>query len=306
MLLIATPGETESWTSAFSRLAPDLPLAVWPQVPDPTAVRWAAVWNPPVGMFQQLPNLQAVFSLGAGVDALVGRKDLPELPLIRVVDGGMGAQMAEYALYGILHVHGRFDVLRDQQARGEWKDPGIRDAADVRVGILGLGALGQAVAEKLVPFGFDLKGWSRTPRSLPGVKCCHGAEALADFLAGTDVLVVLLPLTDETRGILSADRLALLPPGASVINLARGALIDESALLARLDSGAVRFALLDVFSVEPLPQNHPFWRHPRVLVTPHSSAATLRRQAVGQIVANITALKEGRSPSGLVDRSRGY
>lgn len=308
-LLLATPGPADLWLKFLQKEAPDRTVHLWGQA-DPQAlatVSYALVWKPPADLFTPLTGLKAIFNLGAGVDALLAHPGLPKnVPLVRIVDGGMAAQMAEYALYGVLHVHRRFDLLAQQQADATWNDPGICDPAETRVGVLGLGALGLGVIEKLQAFGFPLSGWSRTPRTIPGVATYAGLDGLADFLAGCDVLIVLLPLTAETEGLLSADRLALLPPGASLINLARGALIDEAALLARLDSGAIRFALLDVFRQEPLPADHPFWRHPRVRVTPHTSASTLPRDAIQQIVGNIAAFERGAPMQGVVDPARGY
>ncbi|MFD2263755.1 2-hydroxyacid dehydrogenase [Lacibacterium aquatile] len=306
MLLIATTGATDVWAKIFKEEAKDMAVHVWPDCPDPAAVEWVAAWKPPSGVFEKLPNLKGIFSLGAGVDALLSRDDLPNVPLVRIVDGGMAAQMAEYALYGILHVHRSFDVLRRQQIRAEWRDPGIADPEALRVGILGLGALGGGVIERLRPFGFSLKGWSRSAKQVDGVDCFHGLDQLPNFLGQVDVLVILIPLTDETRGLISRERLALLPKGASIINLARGPIIDEGALIRRLDTGDIRFALLDVFEVEPLSPKSPLWHHERVIVTPHSSAATLPRPAVRQILGGIADLKNGKTPAGLVNRSRGY
>lgn len=306
MVLIATTGASENWVKAFRAEAPDRALSIWPDCPDPAAVEWAAVWRPPAGLFEKLPNLKGIFSLGAGVDALLERDDLPNVPLVRIVDGGMAAQMAEYALYGILHVHRSFDLLRRQQLKAEWRDPGIADPEALRVGVLGLGALGVGVLDRLKPFGFALKGWSRSPKQIDGVECLHGLDQLPAFLGGIDVLVILIPLTEETRGLISRERLDLLPKGASVINLARGPIIDEGALIRHLDTGHIRFALLDVFEVEPLPTKSPLWFHERVIVTPHSSAATLHRPAARQILAGIAALEKGETPAGLVNRSRGY
>lgn len=306
MVLIATTSASDVWLKTFKAEAPDETFTVWPDCPDPASVEWVVAWRPPNGVFDNLPNVKGIFSLGAGVDALLSRTDLPDVPLVRIVDGGMAAQMAEYAIYGILHVHRSFDLLRRQQMKAEWRDPGIADPEALRVGILGLGALGVGVADRLKPFGFPLKGWSRSPKQIEGVECFHGLDQLPDFLGGIDVLVVLIPLTPETNGLLSRERLALLPKGASVINLARGAIIDENALIRRLDTGDIRFALLDVFEVEPLPPKSPLWFHERVIVTPHSSAATLHKPAVRQILAGIADLRKGKTPAGLVDRSRGY
>ncbi len=308
-LVLATPGDPAPWLKALGRLAPARPVHLWGQAPADrlATVPYALVWKPPADFFAPLTGLKAIFNLGAGVDALLTHPGLPKnVPIVRIVDGGMAAQMAEYALYGVLHVHRQFDRLAQQQAQAIWADPGICDPTETRIGVLGLGALGLGVIEKLQGFGFPLAGWSRTPRAVPGVTTYAGVAQLPAFLAGCDILIVLLPLTAETTGLLSDDRLACLPPGASILNLARGALIDEAALLARLDSGAIRFALLDVFQHEPLPADHPFWRHPRVRVTPHSSASTLPGPAIQQILANIAAFERGETMAGVIDPARGY
>lgn len=308
-VLLATPGAADPWLKILQAEAPDRAVHVWGQTDAQhlAEIPYALVWKPPADLFTPLTGLKVIFNLGAGVDALLAHPELPpNVPVVRIVDGGMAAQMAEYALYGVLHVHRQFDLLARQQAAALWNDPGICDPAATRIGVLGLGALGLGVIEKLQAFGFPLSGWSRTPRAIPGVTAYAGLEQLPEFLAACDVLIVLLPLTAETEGLLSAERLALLPPGASVINLARGALIDEAALLARLDSGAIRFALLDVFRQEPLPADHPFWRHPRVVVTPHTSASTLPRDAIQQILRNIAAFERGEAMQGVIDPRRGY
>lgn len=308
-LLLTTPGDPAPWLKALKAHMPQREVHLWGQTDTTTLAQipYALVWRPPADFFDELTGLRAIFNLGAGVDALLTHQGMPkDVPIVRIVDGGMAAQMAEYALYGVLHVHRRFDVMADQQKRAAWADPGICDPAETRVGILGLGALALGVIEKLRPFGFSLSGWSRSFRNVEGVQTYAGLESLPAFLRSCDVLIVLLPLTEETRNLLSADRLALLPEGASLINLARGALVDEAALLDRLNSGALRFALLDVFHKEPLPPDHPFWHHPRVIVTPHASAATLPGAAIAQIAANIAALERGEPMAGVVDRQRGY
>ncbi len=306
-LLFITPGKADRWKQELQRQMPGVALQVWPDDAALDRIEYALAWNPPAGVFPRLPNLKAVFNLGAGVDRLLSLADFPRhLPLIRVVDGGMGRQMAEYAAYAALHYHRRFDLYADQQRRAEWRMGGITDCRETRIGILGLGTLGQVVAERLLFFGFPVAGWSRTPKQIPGVSSHAGDAALPGFLAASDILIVLLPLTGATRGLLNAERLALLPQGAAVVNLARGALIDDDALLAALDRGHLRGAMLDVFAVEPLPADHRYWRHPKVIVTPHISAATLPDETVAQIRAALADFHAGRPVAGLVDIGREY
>ena len=198
------------------------------------------------------------------------------------------------------------DLYRGHQAAGLWRREAETDAAATRIGLLGLGTLGRACAAALRPLGFALRGWSRTPQALDGVETFHGADGLGDFLAGTDILACLLPLTAETRGILDARLFARLPRGACLINAARGGHLVEADLLAALDSGRLRGALLDVFEPEPLRPDHPFWSHPAITVTPHIAARTLAEPSARQIAEAIAALEAGGAPPGLVDRERGY
>lgn len=307
MLYLYAPQDAEQLTPLLRQALPDIDLAVWPQEVDGAAVRYAVVWNPPEGFFARFPRLEAVFALGAGVDRLLARADLPAtLPVIRLTDAGMAQQMAEYALYGVLRYQRQFDVYQRQQAERRWQPQRPRLAHEVRVSVLGLGAIGAVVATTLAGLGYTVSGWSRSPRQLPGVACRHGSAALDTLLAETDVLVSLLPSTPETRGLLDRERLGRLPRGAAVINAGRGDQLDQEALLALLDVGQLRFAQLDVFASEPLAVEHPLWTHPSVTVTPHIAAITLPGPAVAQIAASLRALQGGARPEGLVDRQRAY
>ncbi|WP_245689154.1 2-hydroxyacid dehydrogenase [Roseospirillum parvum] len=273
---------------------------------DPGAVRHAVVWQPPAGFFRGLSGLLGIHNLGAGVDALMARPDLPSgVPVLRLLDAGMGAQMVEYCLYGILHFHRRMDDYRRAQVRGSWQELPAPETARRRVGVLGLGALGRQVAAAAAGLGFPVRGWRRGGAPVAGVETFHGPEALAPFLSGCDILVNLLPLTDDTRGLLNRERLGMLPAGACLINAARGAHVVTDDLIAGLDSGHLRGALLDVFDVEPLPVDHPLWRHPRIVATPHIAAQTLVGPAVAQIADNIRRLEAGQTPVGLVDPEQG-
>ncbi|MGL6072447.1 2-hydroxyacid dehydrogenase [Craterilacuibacter sp.] len=272
-----------------------------------TATRYAVVWNPPPGFFTGLTDLQAVFVLGAGVDRLVAREDLPaHIPIYRLSDAGMAEQMIEYARYGVLHWQRSFDLYRNQQQQRQWQVQPDRRKQDTRVSVLGLGEMGGRVATALAAEGYQVNGFSRSARSLSAVTCVHGESALDEMLAHTDVLINMLPLTPATRSLLDGARLARLPAGAALIHAGRGEQLDENALLTALDSGALRFALLDVFSLEPLAKTHPLWVHPHALITPHSAAQTLISAAVLQISARIKALELGQSISGKVERARAY
>lgn len=307
-ILTAEPDAVaDRYRAILAAALPDLDIHLWPDLPAPEAVTYALVWQPPEGALGRFPNLKAIFNLGAGVDAILRDPSVPaDVPLVRLADAGMASQMVEYALYGVLHVHRDMDVYRRHQAEGRWEPQPYKAPADTRVGILGLGALGAQVAEALAVFGFSVAGWSRTPKLVRSVTGFHGLDRLDAFLARTDVLVNLLPLTAETRGLLNAERLARLPAGASLINCARGAHVVEADLVAALDSGHVRHALLDVFDPEPLPADSPLWRHPSVQMTPHVAAQTIPMEACKQIVNNIKRLEQGRPPHNTVDRQTGY
>ncbi len=295
------------WRDAFALELPEMEFRVWPDVGEPARVTYALVWRPPPGLLASLPNLKAILSLGAGVDHVLLDPLLPEgVPVVRMVDAGLAAQMSEYALYGVLHFHRSMQRYAEQQRRAQWRQVPAVSASQRVVGIMGLGVLGSDFARKVVPLGFKVLGWSRTPKSLPGVTTFHGREGLGSFLGQTEILSNFLPLTAETAGILSAATFARLPPGACIINLARGAHLDEHELLAALDQGHLGGAMLDVFQREPLPPEHPFWHHPRVVITPHVAAQAIADLMVAQVIDNIRRVERGQPPLGLVNRGRGY
>lgn len=313
LFYVISDQKAELWSAALKETLGETAEVVTAPAPvDPAAVDYAVVWAPAPGALAGFSALKAVFNLGAGVDRLLGRPDLPDhIPIIRLQDAGMAPQMLEYALYGVLRHQRDFDLYGADQSARTWAPRLPRLAADVRVTVLGLGAIGGVVATGLAGLGYTVRGWSRSPRSLTGVNCHHGADALMPLLGQTDVLVNVLPSTPETRGLLGERALQALPSGASLINCARGDQVDEVALLAELDRGHLRSALLDVFAIEPLSPDSRLWTHPRVVVTPHVAAATLPEQAAEQIVTAFRALQdggpgEGRLVPGLVDRSRSY
>ncbi|WP_319240248.1 glyoxylate/hydroxypyruvate reductase A [uncultured Propionivibrio sp.] len=305
MLYVYAPEQGDLYVSLLRPALPGWRIGAWPEPVDPETVTHVAAWAPPPGLFAPFGQLRTVFNLGAGVDALLRRDDLPaSVEIVRLTDAGMAAQMTEYCLYGVLHWQREMDAYRRQQAEGVWVQRQTRLRADVRVGILGLGELGGRVARDLSGMGYRVSGWSRGPRALDGIVCRHGDDGLAETLAASDVVFCVLPATAATRHLLDAARLDCLPEGAALINAGRGSLIDEAALLARLDDGRLRFAMLDVFSEEPLPADHPFWCHPRVIMTPHVAADTVPAEAVRQIAARLGG---GEAiPSGRIDRQRGY
>ena len=307
MLYLYTQDQPERYQQLLREALPEIDIACWPQEVDAKAVTHAAVWSPPEGFFARFPRLQAVFALGAGVDKLLRHKELsPQVSLIRLTDTGMAQQMREYCLYGLLHYQRGMDIYRQQQSAGRWIQHPTRLASEIRVSVLGMGELGNRVAQDLADRGYRVTGWRRQAHAHETIPCVHGLNALPALLRNTDVLFCALPDTPETRHLLNAERLALLPSDAALINAGRGSLIDEAALLAHLDKGHLRFAMLDVFAAEPLAPDHPFWHHPRLILTPHVAADTIPEEAVRQIAARLRALSSGQPVNGLVDRQRGY
>lgn len=257
--------------------------------------------------FTRYPNLRAILNTWAGVEAVVDTLDWPEdVPFCRMVEPGLTIGMTEYLVAHTLRYHVDIDRAIGQSARGEWEKWLPPLASERTVGVMGLGQLGQAAAAQLLKLGFRVAGWSRTPRELTDVECFDGPKGLGDMLARSEILIVILPLTPETEDILDARRLALLPRGARIINAGRGALIDDDALLAALESGQVGHATLDVFRKEPLPEDHPYWRHDRVTVTPHIAAETRPDSAARTIAEQIARDMAGQKLKFVVDRERGY
>ena len=292
------------WLAALQQHLPQAQVDVWH--PGSARADFAIVWAAPQQFFDEQTTLQAVFNMGAGVDALLQRQMRADLPIVRLNDAGMGVQMAEYVCHALIRHTRDFALFETQAQQGLWQEPPVLDRADFPVGILGLGVLGEQVARAVQHFGFPVLGWSRTARQLDGVRCFHSQAQLAAFLAGTRVLVNLLPLTPQTENLLNRDTLSQLQPGAYLINIARGRHVVDEDLLSLLDNGQIAGATLDVFRTEPLPAEHAFWRHPRVTVTPHIAGRTVLQDTVQQIVAKIQALQKGEPIEGLVDRARGY
>lgn len=271
--------------------------------------RYAVVWLPPPELFTVEAGLRAVFNAGAGVERLLAMPRLPPtLPILRLVDAGMAPKMAEYACFYIARITRGLDRFGGPNALRDWNAERPRGEPPV-VGVLGMGAIGAQIAQAARLFGYPVRGWSRTPKQIDGVESFAGEARLAGFLAGTQILVDALPLTDDTRDLLDRTRLSQLPAGSHLINVGRGATIVDDDLLALLDSGHLASAVLDVFRVEPLPAAHPYWHHPKVTVTPHLSGPTPREPAAQQIAAAIAQLERGLPPAslpGYVDRARGY
>lgn len=266
----------------------------------------AIVWAPPQAFLDEQPRLKGIFNIGAGVDALLKLRLPPQAVVVRLDDAGMSVQMAEFVCHAVIRHFRELDAYERDSAQGKWGFRRPRLRSDFPVGVMGLGVLGQRVAQALAGFEFPVRGWSRSPRDVAGVQCFAGAQGFHDFLAGSKVLVCLLPLTPDTANIMNRDTLSRLLPGGYVVNVARGAHLVDEDLLALLDSGHLAGAALDVFRAEPLPAEHPFWRHPKITVTPHTSARTLREESIAQIARKLLALARGEPVAGVVDRQRGY
>jgi glyoxylate/hydroxypyruvate reductase A len=307
LLFRSTVDSAARWRSQLTRLTQELDVRVWPEIGDPTEIDYALVWRPETGFLASLPSLKLILSLGAGVDHLLGDPQLPRrIPIVRLVDPHMTDAMSEYVVLQVLRLHRRDLDYRAQQEARVWRELDQPNAVDRRVGILGLGELGQDAAKKLKALGFDVAGWSRSEKNLTGIASYAGAPGLSQLLSRSEILVCLLPLTTETERILNSSTFAILPRDAALINAARGAHLVDEDLLAALASGQISAAVLDVFREEPLPTDHPFWRHPRVILTPHVAAFTNPTTAAPIILDNIRRFEDGRPLLNQVDLTRGY
>ncbi|MCJ2033878.1 2-hydroxyacid dehydrogenase [Methylobacterium sp. J-068] len=300
------PAEDVAWRDALARAMPEEAIAT---SADPEALaraEIAIVANPPPGVLARMPRLLWVHSLWAGVDRLLLDGTLPPVPVVRLVDPALARAMAEAVAAAALHLHRDLHLYADQQRRSDWRPHDTRPAHARTVTLLGLGEMGRAAALLLRAIGFTVQGWSRTGGAVDGIRVFSGADGLARALAGTDILVNLLPLTPETRGLLNRDAFARLPRGAGVVNFGRGAHLAEDDLIEALDAGALGHAILDVFETEPLPPGHRLWSHPGITILPHIAAPTSRASAAGIVAEAVRSFRgTGRIPTG-VDRGRGY
>jgi glyoxylate/hydroxypyruvate reductase A len=304
LLFCCAGTKPEPWIAGLRAALPAADVAVWE--PGAPAADYAVVWAPPQAFLDEQPGLRAVFNIGAGVDALLKLRLPPTARVVRLDDAGMSVQMAEYVCHAVIRHFREFDGYEADVQQGRWSYRKPRSRADFAVGVMGLGVLGSRVAQALRVFEFPVNGWSRSPKALDGVRGFSGREGFNDFLAASRVLVNLLPLTPDTQDILNRGTLSRLQPGGYVINVARGAHLVDEDLLALLDEGHLAGATLDVFRTEPLPAGHPFWAHPKITVTPHTSARTLRDESIAQIAGKIRALEQGEPIAGIVDPVRGY
>jgi glyoxylate/hydroxypyruvate reductase A len=299
-----TDTKAQPWLDGLRAALPGAHVDVWQ--PGAPPADHAVVWAPPQQFLDEQPALKGLFNIGAGVDALLRLRLPPGVKVVRLDDAGMSVQMAEYVCHAVIRHFREFDGYEADVKAGQWSYRKPRHRQDFAVGVMGLGVLGERVARALRVFDFPVHGWSRTPKSMDGVVTHSGEVGFQTFLSSCRVLVNLLPLTHETQDILNRDTLGRLQPDAYLINVARGAHLVEADLLALLESGQMAGATLDVFRTEPLPADHPFWNHPRITITPHTSARTLRDESIAQIAGKIRALERGDPVAGVVDPVRGY
>ncbi len=296
--------KAEPWLQGLQAAIPQASISEWQ--PGAAPADYAVVWAPPQQFMDEQSQLKGIFNIGAGVDALL-KLQLPDAAqVVRIDDGGMAVQMAEFVSHAVIRHFRELDAYEAETRQGKWSFRRPQSRAEFPVGVMGLGVLGERVATALQVFDFPVLGWSRTARDLPGVRCFSGAQGFEDFLAATRILVCLLPLTPDTQGIMNLANLSKLRPGGYIINVARGAHLVEEDLLVLIENGHLAGAALDVFRTEPLPAGHAFWNHPKITITPHTSARTLREESIAQIAGKILAMHAGKPVAGVVDRTRGY
>ena len=295
------------WQAAFRDAAPEVTVMHDKGGVALPALRYCMTWKPEADLYRRMPDLAALFALGAGIERFLADASIPpQVQIVKMSEPGITQAMEHYVLWQVLNHHRRFWELEAAQREARWIDQTYPAPWERKVGVLGLGALGEAVAKLLQEFGFDARGWSRSSKTIDGVQCFAGRETLDAFLDGVEILVCLLPLTDETRGILNADLFAKLTPGAGLINVGRGAHLNESDLIPALNAGRLSAASLDVMAAEPLPAGHPFWNHPRIFLTPHLAADVDPVTTARVIARQIARFEAGQPLEHVAERSRGY
>ena len=308
VLLSTKSNAMEDWRAALLAEDPALDIRMFPDAGDPVGIEAAVVWTAhDMAELRRYPNLRLIVSMGAGVDHLLRPPGPPPgVPVARLKDARLTQGMTEWVVLNTLRFHRQDPEYRTLQEARRWEELPAPDTASRRVGILGLGELGTAAASALLALGFPVMGWSRTPKTMAGVECFHGADGFGAMLAGSKILVCLLPLTPQTRGILDRNAFGLLPRGAYLLNAARGGHVVQDDLVAALDNGQLAGAALDVFEPEPLPLDHVFWSRPRVFMTPHAASITIPASAAPQVVENLRRARAGRPLLNLVDFEAGY
>jgi glyoxylate/hydroxypyruvate reductase A len=305
--IICTNKDPKPWVTALRELDPTLDVQIWPNESRKADIEFALCWNHPEGVLRDYPNLRCICSMGAGIDHLLNDEFFPkDLPVIRIVDPLLAQSMYEYICTAVMYYFRDFDIYETQQYQSNWKPRSPKSIAHTTIGIMGLGKLGEYSASKFSKIGFNVIGWSRTKKSISGVKFYAGNGQLGDFLSQVNILICLLPLTNETRGILNLENFSKLPFGACLVNVARGEHLIDEDLITALNEGQLRGACLDVFRVEPLSLKHPFWEHNKILLTPHCSSITDPISVAPQILKNYRLMKSGRPLMNQVNPFRGY
>jgi glyoxylate/hydroxypyruvate reductase A len=299
--------EPAAWRPLFERHCPGWAFQVWPDVAEPDAVEVALVWKPPPGMLTAFPRLRLIINLGAGVDAILGDPNRPaSVPVVRLNDPGMAIMMMQYVLYCALHYHRNFPEFAQAQKQRRWHYIHPRPTRHTHIGLLGLGMLGSFVAMELSRQGFTVSGWARTPKQIDGIVTTHGAHPAHEWLGTLDILVILLPLTPQTRGLVDRTVLQALPRGVKLVSVGRGAVVNEADLIEALRDGHVGAATVDTCEQEPLPPEHPFWAMENVILTPHLASVAVPESCMAQIVRDIGAVHAGKRPARVVDPAAGY
>ena len=307
VLMASHQDPVDLWRGALADEMPELEFRAYPDVGDRDEIDYALVYWPPHGLIASLPNVKAVLSIAAGCDHILADPELPpHLPIVRMVDDYLAAMMAEYAIYGVLHFHRNMHFYRHEQLRSHWNRSWPLYTPETTVGILGLGAIGGDCARKLGALDFQVHGWSRSEKSMPGVTCYHDVDGLLAMAAQCRYLVCVLPLTAKTQGIINKDLINAMPKGGIVINIARGGHQVDEDILNALDSGHLGGVFLDVFNEEPLPSDHPYWLHDKVLITPHVAGELIPRSCAKSVAANIRRIEAGKAVPDLFDKIRGY
>ena len=296
----------QAWQKVIAKEMPEVDLRIWPDDSDVSHIRHLVAWTLSDELMAALPNLEVLFSIGAGIDQLAADRLPSDLRIVRMIEPGITGTMADYVSMAVLALHRDLPQYLQDQRNGVWNPLPTLHASERRVGLLGLGELGRAALAALAPHGFLLSGWSRSPRNIEGVECYHGSDTFSTFLGQCDILVCLLPLTDETRGILRRETFSHLPNGARLVNVGRGGHLVQDDLLEALNSGKLAAAMLDVTDPEPLPQGHPFYSHPSIFLTPHTAGVTRIDSAVHVLIDNLRREIAGLPLAGEVDRARGY
>ena len=307
LVLRVGPAREQWWLEHMQSLLPDVDCRLWGNPGDVDEIEIAVVWRPPAGGLKHFPNLRAIVSIGAGIDHVLADPELPRhVPIIRTTGEDLKIRMREYVSLQVLRLHRRLPEIEAAQERREWLQFVSPPAYERRVGLMGLGDLGADCARALASLGFDVAGWSRRPKTINGIRSFAGQDDLTAFLNRTEILICLLPLTPATKGILNADLFARLPKGASIINAARGGHLIDDDLLTAIEAGQISAATLDVFITEPLPAEHPFWDHPKILVTPHIASLIDPIAGGKAIAANVKKFLAGEPVPDLVDLTQGY